>query len=168
MSSAGLAKKFSAQDEYLPAHRESYSFLPFRFRRLSGGKVIVTNLVGEYLSLSDKKFDEFASKRLDSEEEVYGHLKAKHFLIDSVGNAALELLALKFRTKHHRVAQFTALHMFVVSLRCDYSCPYCQVSRQSSDKTQFDMDEKTAINAINLVFHFQSMLSIWLFTAPVP
>ena len=33
-----------------------------------------------------------------------------------------------------RLAESTSLHIFVASLRCEHSCPYCQVSRQSSDK----------------------------------
>jgi len=32
-------------------------------------------------------------------------------------NVALELLGLKYRTKLSRIAQFTGLHMFVVTLR---------------------------------------------------
>ncbi len=39
--------------------------------------------------------------------------------------------------------------MFVVTLRCEHSCPYCQVSRQTEDKSLFDMDEGTASKAID-------------------
>ena len=43
--------------------------------------------------------------------------------------------------------------MFVISLRCEHSCPYCQVSRQSQDKQKFDMTKETADKAIDLVFN---------------
>src|SRR5690606_82745 len=39
--------------------------------------------------------------------------------------------------------------IFVVTLRCEHSCPYCQVSRQSDDKAAFDMSEETALLALN-------------------
>ena len=54
------------------------------------------------------------------------------------------------------LSNFTALHIFVVSLRCEHSCPYCQVSRQSEDKNTFDMDEDKAEKALNLVFQSPS------------
>ena len=46
--------------------------------------------------------------------------------------------------------------MFVISLRCEHSCPYCQVSRQSQDKQKFDMTKETADKAIDLVFQSPS------------
>ena len=62
------------------------------------------------------------------------------------------MLALKYRTKAQKISQFTALHIFVVSLRCDYTCQYCQVSRQTDDKTAFDMSEETANRSLDFVF----------------
>ncbi len=44
--------------------------------------------------------------------------------------------------------QPTGLHIFVVTLRCEHSCPYCQVSRRSTDKSRFDMSEETAMRAL--------------------
>jgi sulfatase maturation enzyme AslB (radical SAM superfamily) len=48
------------------------------------------------------------------------------------------------------------LHIFVVSLRCDHSCPYCQVSRQSEDKAAFDMTKEIADKALEFVFRSPS------------
>src|SRR5262249_53163427 len=41
-------------------------------------------------------------------------------------------------------------------LRCEHSCPYCQVSRQSSDKSRFDMSEETARLALEATFRSPS------------
>ncbi|WP_107763469.1 His-Xaa-Ser system radical SAM maturase HxsB [Nitrosospira multiformis] len=49
-------------------------------------------------------------------------------------------------------ADHTALHLFVVSLRCDYSCKYCQVSRQTDDKLAYDMSQETADRSLDFVF----------------
>jgi sulfatase maturation enzyme AslB (radical SAM superfamily) len=46
--------------------------------------------------------------------------------------------------------QVTPLHLFVVTLRCEHSCPYCQVSRQSTDRSRFDMSEETAQRALKI------------------
>jgi sulfatase maturation enzyme AslB (radical SAM superfamily) len=76
--------------------------------------------------------------------------------MDEESTVALDLLALKVRTKLRRLPDFTGLHIFVVSLRCEHSCPYCQVSRQSDDKTAFDMSPETAEKALSLVFRSPS------------
>jgi uncharacterized protein len=46
--------------------------------------------------------------------------------------------------------QMTPLHLFVVTLRCEHSCPYCQVSRQSTDRSRYDMSEETANRALKI------------------
>jgi His-Xaa-Ser system radical SAM maturase HxsB len=42
----------------------------------------------------------------------------------------------------------TALHIFVVTLRCEHSCPYCQVSRRSADRDRYDMSIETAMRGL--------------------
>ena len=69
---------------------------------------------------------------------------------------APELLALKIRTRYKRLSQFTALHLFVVTLRCEHNCPYCQVSRQSEDRATFDMSQEVARGALDLAFQSPS------------
>jgi len=134
-----LGKKFRTADTYLPDVSGGYQFLPFRFRRRGGDSdnVLLTNIVGEAAIISASDFDKFIGGGLSSDKDVYKKLKSGHFLIDSVSNAAIDLLTIKYRTKNQRIAQFTALHLIVASLRCDYSCPYCQVSRQSESKNNF-------------------------------
>jgi uncharacterized protein len=44
----------------------------------------------------------------------------------------------------------------VVTLRCEHTCRYCQVSRQSSAKSDFDMSEATARQALRLAFRSPS------------
>src|SRR5215472_14342094 len=69
---------------------------------------------------------------------------------------APELLAIKLRTRYKRLSEFTGLHIFVVSLRCEHSCPYCQVYRQSQDKQQYDMTEGMPSKAIDLTLRSPS------------
>ena len=65
-------------------------------------------------------------------------------------------MTLKCRTKRQRMSEFTSLHMFVVSLRCNHTCKYCQVSRQSEDRATFDMTEAIADRAIDFTFRSPS------------
>jgi hypothetical protein len=52
------------------------------------------------------------------------------------------------RTRKAFLLEGPSLHIFVVSLRCDHSCAYCQVSRASENASGFDMLESDAIRAL--------------------
>ncbi len=134
---------------------QGYRLLPFRFVRRNGS-VLVTNEVGEFEFLSETDFSDFVARRLEM-GETFHTLKAKHFLSDSPSELPLELLSTKVRTKRSFLSGFTRLHILVVSLRCDHTCPYCQVSRVTQDRTKFDMSLETADRAIE-----------WIFRSPAP
>ena len=148
--------KFRPLTEFGSELAAGYKLLPLRFSPLDSERYVLTNFVGEYHVLERAALHDFVQHRLSYRSNTYQDLKSKHFLLDADSNVALDLLALKTRTKYERLANFTALHMFVVSLRCEHSCPYCQVSRQSDDKRQFDMTEETARRALDLVFRSPS------------
>ncbi len=147
--------KFQDYDSYQPTSKQ-YKLLPFRFDRLSDGEYLLTNLVGEFLFVSHETLESIIEYQLPPDQPEYADLRAKHFIYEINEHAPLELLALKFRTKMARLANFTNLHLFVVTLRCDHSCPYCQVSRQSEDKTSYDMTKETADLALDFVFRSPS------------
>ncbi|MEA2164927.1 MAG: hypothetical protein QOK37_3054 [Thermoanaerobaculia bacterium] len=144
-----MTGRFEALDAFVPQRR--YEFLPFRFERLRN-RVLAVNEVGEHLFLSLETFSDFVGHSLSSTSEVYADLKSKHFLYDTDPQTTIELLTTKYRTKKSFLDGFTKLHLFVVSLRCEHSCHYCQVSRVSTDRTQFDMSAATAERALDLVF----------------
>jgi uncharacterized protein len=148
--------KFGALADYAPALETRYQLLPFRFANLDDGRCVVTNMVGEHAVLGRPELEDFVHHRLVSGSPVYDDLKAKHFLMDEDGSVAIDLLVLKARTKASRLAQFTGLHMFVTTLRCEHACPYCQVSRQSENKAAFDMSAATAERALEMVFRSPS------------
>ncbi len=135
--------------EFFKKKKNEYSLLPFRFERLDNQRQFLTNLVGQYLVINEGDLKAFVKHELEEQSDVYVNLRAKHFLIDEKTNIAKELLAIKLRTKYANLSEFTVLHMFVVTLRCEHSCPYCQVSRQSDDKLKFDMTEEIADKAID-------------------
>jgi len=133
-------------------NRPPYRLLPFRFLREPRGDVFVTNEVGQFLFLLQTDFDDLVGHKLTPNHARYADLKAQHFIDDSGTTVPLELLATKVRTKRSFLAGFTRLHLFVVTLRCDHSCPYCQVSRVLQDHTRFDMPPHVAARALDWVF----------------
>ena len=115
--------------EFFKKKKNEYSLLPFRFERLDNQRRFLTNLAGQYLVINEGDLKAFVKHELEEKSDVYVNLRAKHFLIDEKSEIAKELLAIKLRTKYSNLSEFTVLHMFVVTLRCEHSCPYCQVSR---------------------------------------
>jgi len=147
-----LKQPFRGRTDFLPS--SGYRLLPFRLNRLRERQdhYVITNDVGEHVLLSKLELEDFVDHRLGTTTALYRRLKSKHFLFDERSRVAIDLLALKYRSRVARVAEFTALHMFVVTLRCDHSCHYCQVSRQSEDRANFDMTPSHAEKALALVF----------------
>ncbi len=143
--------KFSTLDKYV-SQQGKYELLPFRFESLDGDDVVLTNFVGEFVILKRDKLNEVVQKRLSPTDETYSLLRSRHFIKEASDTASIQLLGLKTRTKYSNIRNFTNLHLFVVSLRCDHSCQYCQVSRQSENKAAFDMTEETADKALGIVF----------------
>jgi uncharacterized protein len=135
--------------------RNPYTLLPFRFIELDE-RFIVSNEVGEFELLTAPELRALLHHSLDPESSTFENLKAKHFLIDTRSDVAIKQLAIKYRTKRNFLRGFTRLHIFVVTLRCDTSCRYCQVSRVSADHSKYDMSEESASRSLDLVFRSPS------------
>lgn len=144
--------KFLELADYEGPLEFGYRPLPYRFMPLSAGRYVLTNMVGEFVVMDRETLQTFADGHLSFRNDVYNELKSKHFLIDKDSDVALDLLALKLRTKLSPLANFTGLHIFVVTLRCEHSCPYCQVSRANDNRREFDMTRETALKSLDLVF----------------
>ncbi|WP_395454255.1 radical SAM protein [Azospirillum melinis] len=135
-----------------------YQPMPFRFARIPGvdGRVLVTSEVGEFEFLDEADFRAFAAGTLSSATDAYADLQGKHFLVEGDPSTTLRMVAAKYRTRKSFLKGGPALHVFVVTLRCDHSCRYCQVSRQTADQARFDMSAETVAAAIDLMFQTPS------------
>ncbi|MGV8842694.1 MAG: His-Xaa-Ser system radical SAM maturase HxsB [Pseudomonas sp.] len=142
--------KFQALESY--GNQLNYELLPFSFDRLNDDEYILTNLAGEHLVMAAADVPTIINRDLDPSHHQFASLRAKHFIRYPEEQAPLSLLALKVRTKYSRLPPFTNLHIFVVTLRCDHSCPYCQVSRQMEGEGAFDMTQEMADKALDFVF----------------
>jgi len=151
-----MATKFERREHFEASLGNGYRLLPFSFSPLNDRDYILTNQAGQYTLLDRPTLEDLVRHRLEPRSDAYATLKSQHFLLDSDSNVAVDLLALKVRTKNSQFTNFTGLHIFVPTLRCEHSCPYCQVSRQSDDKTAFDMSFETANRSLGMVFRSPS------------
>jgi uncharacterized protein len=141
--------KFHPIESYTPTSRK-YRLLPFRFTELNDRDYVLSNVAGDFFVLPQEHLRPLIDHELSVDSSIYVELRAKHFLVDDSTNIAPDLLAIQLRSKYDRLANFTSLHLFVVTLRCEHSCQYCQVSRQSDNKVQFDMSVGDADAALGL------------------
>lgn len=145
-----MARQFYSIDSFSPKP-ERVSLLPFRFMRLNSRELLV-NEAGEFLFVPEGTTRALVDEQIDIQSTLYKDLKAKHFLYDDTSSPLLDTLAAKIRTKFDHINGGTKLHIFVVTLRCEHSCHYCQVSRQTASKGEFDMSRNTIDRSIDLMF----------------
>lgn len=133
------------------------TFLPFNFRRMENDRVLIINLTGEYSLILGRNFSNLMSARSAADlGELYFSLKGKHFIADSNADLAVELLATKLRSRKEYLRAFTALHMVVVTARCNCKCSYCQASSSEPSAKGLDMTPEVAGHVVDIIFHSPS------------
>src|SRR5438270_10245287 len=134
------------------APSEELSLLPFNFERTGTEQFLVSNMVGDFLRLTEDEINRVIDLRLKPGDGLYEKAYASHLITGRNQTAQRQVLAMRLRSRMSFLRQVTPLHIFVVTLRCEHSCPYCQVSRQSTDRSRFDMGEETAMRALDIAF----------------
>ena len=135
-------RKFKELDFY--SNNDHYYLLPFRFHRINDDKEALINEVGDCLIVPPGTAEKIILKKISrkTDFDLYADLMANFFISESKIPDLLEVLATRYRTKKSFLDYFTSLHIFVISLRCEHTCHYCQVSRVSHDRNAFDMQRK--------------------------
>jgi His-Xaa-Ser system radical SAM maturase HxsB len=124
--------------------------LPLRFERLRPDRYFVSNLVGEGLLLTHHELDRVVALDICPGDGLYERA-FENLLVAARGQRSqYQLLAMRLRSRMAFLQEPTPLHIFVVTLRCEHSCPYWQVSRRSVDRDRFDMSEETAMRALRI------------------
>src|ERR1700722_4363349 len=153
--------------------RHGWQLLPLRFHRIDPDSVVLTNLVGEHVFVTPDELSTVVDGTC-TDQDLLARLRATHLIQVPGETLPAELLAIKLRTRGRggalppdfppinlpprmrRLPDSTGLHIFGVTLRCEHPCRYCQVSRQSAAKNEFDMTEETARRALELAFRSPS------------
>lgn len=131
----------------------SYYLLPFRFHRITEKREILINEIGDFLMVPNGTVNKIISKSLqqNEDEDLYADLIANFFISETQIPDLIDVIATRYRTKKSFLDYFTSLHIFVISLRCDHTCHYCQVSRVSQNKFAYDMHEEYIDKGIELM-----------------
>ena len=119
----------------------------FRYRGLSKGRVVVTNLEGNFLVLEKDEFRAFAEGTVPPEGELHRKLRDGNFLRAQYDlRRASDALARRKRF----VGYGPNLHMLIVTLRCNETCVYCHASRAPMEAVETDMTKETAERCVDM------------------
>lgn len=132
----------------------TYRLLPFEFKRKANGEVLLVNECGDFVFLSPDDFRNLSQKQFGALPETTLHrLESRQMIADEKHfNTALMLLGNKYRSRREYLFTSTALHMLVVTLRCNHKCEYCQVSSREEDAYKYDMKPEVAEKIVDLIF----------------
>lgn len=128
-----------------------YYLLPFRFNVFRGQELLANDL-GDFLLLPRGSVQRIVDREVQPEEELYKDLTASFFIGEKPLPHLIDTMAVRLATRKAFLDHFTALHIFVLTLRCNQNCIYCQASSQESCREEYDMSEETLLHAIDLMF----------------
>lgn len=128
-----------------------YYLLPFHFQPV-GEKEILTNDLGDYLLLPRGSVERIVNREINPSEALYKDLLASFFISETPVPHLLDNMVTRLATRKSFLDGFTALHIFVMTLRCNQNCIYCQASSRDSSLKGCDMKESDLMTAIDLMF----------------
>lgn len=132
-----------------------YYLLPFRFN-VFRSKELLTNDLGDLLILPRGSVARIVNRELVPTEELYKDLEASFFISEKPLPRLIDVMSVRLATRKAFLDHFTALHIFVLTLRCNQNCIYCQASSRQSDRQGYDMSEQTLLHAVDLMFRSPS------------
>lgn len=132
-----------------------YKLLPFTFSRISHTEVLV-NEVGDMLAAPEGTVQAVVERSIDIKSELYKSLVANFFISERTIPSLLDIYAERLAEKKSFMDDGTALHIFVLTLRCNQNCVYCQASSQDELCAHKSMSRETMRHSIDLMFHSRS------------
>lgn len=132
-----------------------YKLLPFTFTRIAGQEVLV-NEVGDMQIVPEGTVRRIVEKNIDEKSDLYKTLHANFFVTDSAIHPLFDILVERLSEKKSFLDNHTALHIFVLTLRCNQNCIYCQASSQQETNYHVSMSKHTMIKSVELMFKSSS------------
>lgn len=131
-----------------------YKLLPFGFARISGKEVLVNELGDIVIAPSETVYN--LCHHLPIEENLYKTLVANYFITEDIVPSTIDIYANRLRTKKGFLDASVGLHIFVLTLRCNQNCVYCQASSRDHASSNCSMSYDTLKSAIGLMFQSKS------------
>jgi His-Xaa-Ser system radical SAM maturase HxsB len=125
----------------------------FRYRALPKGRVLLTNLEGNFLVVSSDEFRAFAAGTVPHDSDFYARLREGNFLR---AHYDVKRASAALARRKTFVGYGPNLHMLVVTLRCNETCVYCHASRAPMEATQTDMTPAIAEKCVDLALSSRS------------
>ncbi len=119
-----------------------------RWRKVSG-KYLLINDFGNFEYLKSPDFDKWLKSKLPKKSKVFESLAEKGFIRTHMD---FDKLTEKWRSANSYLFAGTGLHIFVMTLRCNHTCVYCQSSAIDSSKKNTDMSYRTAKASVDFAF----------------
>ena len=104
-----------------------YYLLPFTFSRISDKEVLVNEL-GDMLITPNGTVCSIVNHTIDNNSDLFKSLVSNFFISEERIPPLLNIYATRLKEKKRYLEDFTALHIFVLTLRCNQNCTYCQAS----------------------------------------
>ena len=132
-----------------------YYLLPFDFTTISGKEVLVNEL-GDMIISSSGTVQQIIDGTLPK-DDLYKSLVSNFFLSEQILPPLTEVYAERLREKKRFLETWTGLHIFVLTLRCNQNCVYCQASSQNEESNGCTMSKETMAKAVDLMFKSPSL-----------
>lgn len=133
---------------------KKYALLPFNFKRLSGKEVLINEL-GDMVIAPVGTAQKIVDHQLD-DENLYKTLVANFFISEELIPSLLDIYASRLRMKKGFMDDKAALHIFVLTLRCNQNCIYCQATSQDETSVHCSMTYATMEESVKLMFRSPS------------
>lgn len=128
-----------------------YWLLPFNFTRISGKEVLVNEL-GDMLIADEGTVQSIVNHTIDINSDIYKSLVANFFISETVIPELADVYASRLNEKKRYLDDFTSLHIFVLTLRCNQNCIYCQASSRDEEALKCTMSREDMERAVKLMF----------------
>ena len=128
-----------------------YYLLPFKYN-IANGKEIITNDFGDYQIMPRGTVSKIVNRELKPSDNLYKDLLASFIICEQPVPRLIDNLSVRLSTRKSFLDNYTALHIFVVTLRCNQNCVYCQASSKVCDKSGVDMSKEDLFRSIDHMY----------------
>lgn len=132
-----------------------YYLLPFRFTQIAGKEVLVNEL-GDMQVAPIGTVEQLVNKTLDTTCDLYKTLVSNFFISEKRIPDLLDIYAERLAEKKRFMDDGTALHIFVLTLRCNQLCVYCQASSQDECVSHMTMSKESMRLSVDHMFRSRS------------
>lgn len=129
----------------------SYHLLPFDFTSISGKEVLINEL-GDMIISPVGTVQKIVDRTLPK-EDLYKSLVANFFISEQQVPPLIDIYAERLAEKKRFLETRTGLHIFVLTLRCNQNCVYCQAFSQNEESAGCTMSRETMAKSVDLMFH---------------